>query len=114
MAQIRLKNVQNKTCFLEYITLDLHIRYYKILYNLTKRKNMKLPFKIMLSDPKSKHTIEKVQNPYSGESCELPRYAVAVYDVIKGAELLDDHKTMRKGLDWFQKNFTNQYYVLLD
>jgi len=39
---------------------------------------------------------------------------VAVYDVIKGAELLEDGKTMRKGLDWFQKNFTDQYYVLLD
>ena len=75
---------------------------------------MKLPFKIMLSDPASKHAMKEVKNPYSGESCELPRYAIAVYDVIKGAELIEDYKTMRKGLDWFQKNFTNQYYVLLD
>jgi hypothetical protein len=75
---------------------------------------MKLPFKIMLSDPASKHALETVTNPYSGESCELPRYAVAVYDVIKGAELLEDSKTMRKGIDWFQKNFTDQYYTLLD
>ena len=75
---------------------------------------MKLPFKIMLDDPKSKNAMEEVQNPYSGKSCELPRYAVAVYDVIKGAEITNDYKTMRKGLDWFQKNFTNQYYVLLD
>ena len=75
---------------------------------------MKLPFKIMLSDPKSKHAIEEVKNPYSGQTCKLPRYAVAVYDVIKGAELIEDYKTMRKGLDWFQKNFTDQYYVLLD
>jgi len=37
-----------------------------------------------------------------------------VYDAIKGAELTDDYKTVRKGLDWFQKNFTEQYYVLLD
>ena len=49
---------------------------------------MKLPFKIMMTDPKSKHALETVTNPYSGESCQLPRYAVAVYDVIKGAELL--------------------------
>ena len=75
---------------------------------------MKLPFKIMMTDLKSKHALETVTNPYSGESCELPRYAVAVYDVIKGAELLEDGKTMRKGLDWFQKHFTDQYYVLLD
>ena len=75
---------------------------------------MKLPFKIMMTDPKSKHALEKVTNPYSGESCELPRYAVAVYDVIKGAELLEDGKTMQKVITWFQKYFTDQYYTLLD
>ena len=74
----------------------------------------KLPFKIMLSDPASKFAMQDVKNPYSGESCQLPRYAVAVYDVIKGAELLEDGKTMQKGLTWFQKYFTDQYYVLLD
>jgi hypothetical protein len=79
-----------------------------------KARIMKLPFKIMMTDPKSKHALETVTNPYSGQSCELPRYAVAVYDVIKGAELLEDSKTMRKGLTWFQKHFTDQYYVLLD
>jgi len=45
----------------------------------------KLPFKIMMTDPKSQNALEEVTNPYSGESCKLPRYAVAVYDVIKGA-----------------------------
>ena len=74
----------------------------------------KLPFKIMLSDPASKFAMEDVKNPLSGESCQLPRYAVAVYDVIKGAELLEDGKTMQKGLTWFQKYFTDQYYTLLD
>jgi len=39
---------------------------------------------------------------------------VAVYDAIKGAEVLEDFTTMRKGLTWFQKHFTDQYYVLLD
>ena len=77
-------------------------------------KNIKLPFKIMLSDPKSKFAMEQVKNPFNGESCELPRYAVAVYDTIKGAELLEDYDTMQKGLDWFSRNFTKQYYVLLD
>jgi len=76
-----------------------------MLYLQQKARIMKLPFKIMMTDPKSKHALETVTNPYSGESCELPRYAVAVYDVIKGAELLEDGKTMRKGLDWFQKTF---------
>ena len=75
---------------------------------------MKLPFKIMMTDPKSKHALETVTNPYSGESCQLPRYAVAVYDVIKGAELLEDGKTMQQGLTWFQTHITDQYYVSLD
>jgi len=76
--------------------------------------NVKLPFKIKLSDPASKFAMETVTNPYSGESCQLPRYAVAVYDTIKGAELLEDGKTMQQGLTWFQKYFTDQYYTLLD
>ena len=79
-----------------------------------RRNNMKLPFKIMLEDPKSKHALETVTNPYSGQSCQLPRYAVAVYDTIKGAEVTGDVDLMRKGLTWFQKNFIDQYYVLLD
>ena len=58
--------------------------------------------------------LEEIKNPYSGETCQLPRYAVAVYDVIKGAEMLEDSKTMRKGIDWMQKWFTPQYYTLLD
>ena len=74
----------------------------------------KLPFTIMLKDPKSKFAMEEVANPYSGEVCELPRYAVAVYDAIKGAEMLEDSKTMRQGIHWFQKYFTDEYYVLLD
>ena len=75
---------------------------------------MKLPFKIMLSDPASKHALETVTNPYSGQSCQLPRQAVAVYDTIKGAEVTGDVDLMRKVLTWFQNNFTDQYYVLLD
>ena len=73
-----------------------------------------LPFKIMITDPASKHAMETIKNPYSGESCELPRYAVAVYERIKDAEFKEDFKTMRKGITWFQKYFTDQYYTLLD
>ena len=44
----------------------------------------------------------------------LPRFAVAIYDVIMGSEVLQDDKTMRKGLDFFIKYFPKQYMVLLD
>ena len=55
-----------------------------------------------------------VTNRFSGESCTLPAFAVAVYDVIIGAEILEGYKTVRQGLDWFAKHFTKEYMVLLD
>ena len=51
---------------------------------------------------------------YAGMSAKLPAFAVAIYDTIIGAEATEDYKTMQHGLTWFQKNFTNEYYALLD
>ena len=45
---------------------------------------------------------------------KLPAFAVAIYDTIIGSEQVEDYNTMQKGLTWFQKNFTDEYYVLLD
>ena len=45
---------------------------------------------------------------------KLPAFAVAIYDTIIGAESSEDYKLMQKGITWFQKNFTSEYYVLLD
>ena len=44
----------------------------------------------------------------------LPAFAVAIYDTIIGAEQTQNYDLMRKGLDWFSRNFTKQYYTLLD
>ena len=55
-----------------------------------------------------------IMNPYSNDSATLPAFAVAVYDTIKGAELTEDYDIVRQGINWFQKNFTQQYMVLLD
>ena len=59
-----------------------------------------------------------VHNRFSDEtftqSCKLPSFAVAIYDTIIGAERTEDYGLMRKGIDWFQKNFTDEYYTLLD
>jgi hypothetical protein len=44
----------------------------------------------------------------------LPNFARGVYYKIKNAEINEDYKTMRKGISWFQKHFTKQYYILLD
>tara|TARA_R110002012_G_scaffold249456_1_gene427032 strand:+ start:224 stop:544 length:321 start_codon:yes stop_codon:yes gene_type:complete len=48
------------------------------------------------------------------QSAKLPAFAVAIYDTIIGAEQTEDYKLMQTGLTWFQKNFTEEYYTLLD
>jgi hypothetical protein len=57
---------------------------------------------------------EVIHNRFCGDSAELPPDAVAVYDVIVGAEILEDYPRMRAGLDWFRKYFPAEYMVLLD
>ena len=80
-----------------------------IKYN---NKEYKLPFAVSL--PKDPTAMETVRNRFGGESCSLPAFAIAVYDVIIGSEMLGDYKTVRQGLDWFTKHFTKEYMVLLD
>lgn len=79
-------------------------------------KQIKLPFTIKLDMEELQTQLSPVTvtNPFSGESCELPRYAAKVYNKIKIAELKEDYSTVRKGLDWFQRHFTKEYFVLLD
>lgn len=68
-----------------------------------------------------------VTNPYSGQAIELNNLELSMYDFVKGAEMALSlgllHNSMnrenlvgdmRKGLDWFRKNNSEAYYVLLD
>ena len=94
-----------------------------IKYN---NKTIKLPFKDAdYSDTPLE--METVTNPFSGQSIAMPRFAVAVYDVTMGnnliAEMHDSKhgtgtapawKDVRKGLDWFRRYFAKEYMVLLD
>ena len=50
----------------------------------------------------------------AGQYAKLPAFAVAIYDTIIGCEATEDYDTMQKGLDWFSRNFTNEYMTLLD
>ena len=94
-----------------------------IKYN---NKTIKLPFAgaDYGTDPLE---METVSNPFSGQSIDMPKFAVAVYDVIMGSNLLaerydqthgmgtsPDWELVRKGLDWFRKYFAEEYMVLLD
>ena len=58
--------------------------------------------------------IRTCQNPYSGETCELPDFASTIYYNIKDAEWVGHYGVVRKGLDWFKKYFAKEYMVLLD
>ena len=75
-------------------------------------KEYKLPFSVAL--PEDPTTEEIVKNRFGGESCTLPAFAVAVYDVVIGSEMFQDWKTQRKGLECFIKYFPKQYMVLMD
>ena len=57
---------------------------------------------------------EEVRNPYSGDSTMLEPEAVAVYDLIKGAEVLGIWKIVQQGCDWFKQYYPKEYFVLLD
>ena len=94
-----------------------------IKYN---NKTIKLPFKgADYSDTPLE--METVTNPFSGQSIAMPKFAVAVYDVIMGSNLMAEKydaihgmgschawQDVRKGLDWFRKYFAKEYMVLLD
>ena len=73
-------------------------------------KKIKMPCEVVYDDCE----IVTETNPYSNESCDLPNFARGVYYKIKNAEINEDYKTMQKGISWFQKHFTKQYYILLD
>ena len=90
-----------------------------------KKKKIVLPFKDAdYSDP---FEMETITNPFSGQSIAMPKFAVAVYDVTMGSNLIaerydqahgmgtsPDWDRVRKGLDWFRKYFAKEYMVLLD
>tara|TARA_R100001480_G_scaffold30092_1_gene41011 strand:+ start:501 stop:779 length:279 start_codon:yes stop_codon:yes gene_type:complete len=68
-----------------------------------------------------------VTNPFSGETYELNRTELSMYDFLMGCQFIIDmnggsfnkdsislQNDMRKGLDWFRKNNAKAYMVLLD
>ncbi len=81
----------------------------EIKYN---NKIYKIPFAWCL--PEDPTAEEEISNRFNGEKAKLPAFAVAVYDVIMGSEMLQDWKSHRQGLDWFIKYFPKQYMTLLD
>ena len=76
--------------------------------DLTKEPNP--PFEVEIVDTKP----VEVENPFSKQKVTLQPTAVAAYDCIKGAEMLEDYDMMQKGIDWFIEHYPKEYGVLLD
>ena len=57
---------------------------------------------------------EEVKNPYTNKAVILDPLAVAVYDMVKGAEMFNDWLTLDQGLAWFMENRPAEYMILLD
>ena len=68
------------------------------------------PFEVEIIDTKP----VEVTNPFSKQKVTLQPTAVAVYDCIKGAEMLGEYDTVEKGIDWFIEHYPKEYGVLLD
>ena len=57
---------------------------------------------------------EVITNPYSGRSVKLDPVGVALYDLVKGCELIGDYKTMGLALEAFSERYPEEYFLLLD
>jgi len=64
----------------------------------------------------------EVTNRFGGDSCHLNNVELSMYDFIMGATQIMEmgmHHSyyvtdLRKGLDWFRKNNSEAYMILLD
>ena len=65
----------------------------------------------------------EVTNRFGGDSCYLNNVELSMYDFIIGSTMVlemaggykhTDVDLLRKGLDWFRKNNSKAYMVLLD
>ena len=59
-------------------------------------------------------TGDTVSNPFTGDSVELTAEELSMYDLIMGAQMLNQWEVMQKGLGWFRRENAEAYMVLLD
>ena len=76
--------------------------------DLSKEPNPPFPVEIIDTKPVD------VANPFTKQKATLQPTAVAVYDCIKVAEMIEDFDIVEKGLDWFREHYPKEYMVLLD
>tara|TARA_A100000172_G_C3031858_1_gene107012 strand:+ start:994 stop:1248 length:255 start_codon:yes stop_codon:yes gene_type:complete len=82
----------------------------KIKYN---HKIIPMPFHDMAIYKPAKKMVS-IANRFTGETVEVPNFAMAVYDVIMGAESMGQWQMHSKALSWFRKYFPKEYMIILD
>ena len=98
-----------------------------IKYN---NKTMKLPYTLSAGETSTEMVTR--QNPFSGQSIELPEFAAVIYDTVIDLNLKaeqkdratnqqpgfsdhqDDWQKVRDGINFFRQYFAKEYMVLLD
>jgi len=95
-----------------------------------KNKKLKLPYDLTAGETSTEMVTR--QNPFSGQSIQLPEFAAVIYDKCVELNLAAEHldvatkqkpgfsdnqdqwQLVRNGLDWFRQYFAKEYMVLLD
>ena len=95
-----------------------------------KNKKLKLPYDLTAGETSTEMVTR--QNPFSGQSIELPEFAAVIYDTCvqlnhkaeqKDAatgqkpgfsDNQDDWQKVRNGINFFRQYFAKEYMVLLD
>ena len=95
-----------------------------------KNKKLKLPYDLKAGETSTELVTR--QNPFSGESIELPEFAAVIYDKTIELNLAAEHldaatkqppgiskhqdqwQKVRNGINFFRQYFAKEYMVLLD
>ena len=95
-----------------------------------KNKKLKLPYDLTAGETSTEMVTR--QNPFSGQSIQLPEFAAVIYDMCielnHAMETLDaktnqepgfsehqkDWQLVRAGINFFRQYFAKEYMVLLD
>ena len=95
-----------------------------------KNKKLKLPYDLKAGELSTELVTR--QNPFSGQSIQLPEFAAVIYDHVIQLNLKAERKDLatgqppgisehqndwqkvRDGLGWFRQYFAKEYMVLLD
>ena len=95
-----------------------------------KNKKLKLPYDLAAGETSTEMVTR--QNPFSGESIQLPEFAAVIYDktielnlaaerkdsatgqALGFSDNQDDWQKVRDGINFFRQYFAKEYMVLLD